>query len=121
MDIAQQIEYLNKMCINQKNAVRTYLAVALGLFIIGILVALFGHIFGLNDIKWLLTGGGTFFSSLSGVPVREIFLKKDKIASVELLLNQFKLFQNLKNQDNEQLSQLQTLFMNYWKKNIGIE
>lgn len=60
-----------------------------------------------EDLKWLLTIGGTFFSSLSSFPIKEIFAKRDRLSLLEYLLSEFSDLETLlaKGRDEELVSE----------------
>jgi hypothetical protein len=88
-----RILLVNRIIYNQRSGLRFQLGLAsavvcLGFVLIMLAQLLAGRIVS-EDLKWLLTLGGTFFSSLSSFPIKEIFAKRERISWLEYLLSEF--------------------------------
>jgi hypothetical protein len=94
-----RIIYVNEIIHNQRSGLRFQLwlastVVSLGFVLIMLAQLLAGRVVS-EDLKWLLTLGGTFFSSLSSLPIKEIFAKRDRISLLEYLLREFNALDSL--------------------------
>jgi hypothetical protein len=73
-----------------------------------------------ENIKWLLTLGGTFFSTLSSFPLKEIFSRRDKAAAIEFLLQEFKKLSGQNAPSVEEVEKLQARFWQFIDKSLGV-
>lgn len=111
MRLDNRILLVNRIIHNQRSGLRFQLGLAsavvcLGLVLIALSQLLAGRMVP-EDLKWLLTIGGTFFSSLSSFPIKEIFAKRDRLSLLEYLLSEFSDLETLlaKGRDEELVSE----------------
>jgi hypothetical protein len=115
MRLDNRILLVNRIIHNQRSGLRFQLGLAsavvcLGLVLIALSQLLAGRMVS-EDLKWLLTLGGTFLSSLSSFPIKEIFAKRDRLSLLEYLLSEFSELDILlaKGRDEELVSEQQRL------------
>ncbi len=84
--------YINNLIESQRSAIRYYLTFAIGIFSVGIAVIIISFVLPreaiAEGIKTLLSIGGGFVSSLSGLQIKEIIQRKEKIGVYKLMKNQ---------------------------------
>jgi hypothetical protein len=81
-----QKEDVESLIDSQRAAVRLYAKFAAGIFIFGILLVLSANLFAqTNAIKTITNIGGTFISTLSGFPIKEIINRRLKINAYTIL------------------------------------
>lgn len=88
------ISFLQETVAGQRWAQRFHIALAVGGVLLGLVTIMLAHLpvvaAAVSDSKWLLTMGGTFFSSLASFPLKEFFRRRERIAALEFLLGEFK-------------------------------
>lgn len=124
MDLANQIDFLQRAIKSQRTALRFHLCLACGVILFGLVAIVVVHLLSgtaiPENLKWLLTLGGTFFSTLSSFPVKEIFSRKDKVSAIEFLLREFKNFQEKDTPGAQEIEQLQARFWQFIDKSMGV-
>jgi hypothetical protein len=121
MSISSQIAFLHEAIGVQRAALRfqKYLAMGVGfsgLFTIVAANLLAGGLVAEN-LRWLLTLGGTLFSSLSSFPVKEVFARRDRISAMEFMMREFERIQPKDDSDADQeFKQLKDRFWQYIEK-----
>lgn len=123
MDASNQIDFLNKAVVSQKVAVRFHLFLACGVILLGVVIIVIVQVLSgtviPDNLKWLLTIGGTFFSTLSSFPVKEIFNRKDKAAAIQFLLREFERINKERNPNTEEIEKLKARFWQFIDKSMG--
>ena len=116
MDFANHIDFLQRAIKSQRAALRFHLCLAWGVILFGLAAIVVVHLLAgttiPDNLKWLLTLGGTFFSTLSSFPVKEIFSRKDKVTAIEFLVGEFK---NLQEQDAPAAQEIEKLEAHFWQ------
>jgi hypothetical protein len=81
-----QKEDVQDLINSQRAAIKIYTSYAIGIFLFGISLLVFANLFAPNDTtKLVISIGGTFVSSLTTFPVKEIINRNDKIATYQVL------------------------------------
>lgn len=86
MDVQGSISFLNQCMDRHRQATRWYTMLSVGIFLLGIGIALLTA-FTQQDtkIQWLTTLGSGFVSSLSGFPLKELVANRNRTASLSFL------------------------------------
>jgi len=123
MNLANHIDFLDRAIVSQRAALRFHLGLACGVVLFGLVAIVVVHLLAgtaiPDNLKWLLTLGGTFFSTLSSFPVKEIFSRRDKVAAIEFLLREFKSLHEKDAPDAQEIERLQSRFWQFIDKNLG--
>ena len=123
MNLSVEIEFINKTIYNQKFALKFHFILASSVIVLGLFTIIIVHLFEgtifHENLKWILTLGGTFFSTLASFPVKEIFSRKDKVTALELLLNEFKKYQAQESPKTKDYENLKNRFWALVDKNLG--
>ena len=113
MRLDNRIILVNRIIHNQRTGLRFYLGLASAVVCLGFALIVLAQLLAgrLEDLKLLLTLGGTFFSSLSSFPIKEVLAKRDRISLLEYLLNEFNELDMLlaKRRDQDLLTEQQRL------------
>ena len=123
MDVTSEVNFINKAIVNQKLALKFHLSLAIGVICLGLIIFALTQILSggiVQENKWVITIGAGFISTLSGFPFKEIFLRRDKVAALELILGQYEKYKTMSNPDNNEFEQLQKRFSNMIDKILGV-
>ena len=109
--------YINNLINSQQSAIKYYIIFAIGIFTIGIAVLIISLVLPPNvlgeGIKTLLSIGGGFVSSISGLQIKEIIQRKEKIGVYNLMKKQLAAnFDKNANTDSEETIRLKEIL---WK------
>ena len=74
---------VNHFVINHNKSIKMYYIYTLVIFVIGITVIIIGQLNNDTIIKTLANIGGSFISSLSGLSIKELISKKERIGFCE--------------------------------------
>jgi len=89
MDLLEYEDVVKTALARQRAAVRTTLWYAIGIFALGvaaiIITHLVPHTLVPDDQRLLMTVGGTFISTLSGLPILQLNKDRDRIGALEIL------------------------------------
>jgi len=124
MNLVSSIAFLNEAVARQRAAVRFHMALASGVVVLGVgafVVTLFatGSVIP-DNLKWLPQLGGAFVATLSGFPVKEIFARKDKIAALMLLRQEFERLQaGPTPTEAQEIERVQQRFWQFVDKSLG--
>lgn len=93
-DITSQINFLKLQIKHEGKMLRLQLYLGLFVFISGVVIIIAAYwpgelIVRSEGTKWMLTLGGTFISSIASFPLRDISNRKDKIAALHFLCQEF--------------------------------
>jgi low affinity Fe/Cu permease len=81
-----QKEDIENLINSQKSAIKIYTFYAITIFLFGISLLVFANLFAPNDTTRLVINiGGTFISSLTTFPIKEIINRNDKIGTYHVL------------------------------------
>lgn len=123
MDASNQIKFLQNAVISQRTALRFHLFLAFGVIFLGLAIIVVVQILSgtgnLDEYKWLLMMGGTFFATLSSFPIKELFNKKDKVVAIQFLIAEFERLHKDKSSNNEEVEKLETRFWQFVDKSMG--
>jgi hypothetical protein len=123
MNLANHIDFLDRAIVSQRTAVRFHLCLACGVLLFGVMAIVVVHLLAgtviPENLKWLLTLGGTFFSTLSSFPVKEIFSRRDKAAAIEFLLRELQQLSAQHAPEAEEVEKLQARFWQFIDKSLG--
>ena len=81
-----QKEDIENLINSQKSAIKIYTSYAIAIFLFGFSLLVFANLFAPNDTtKLVISIGGTFISSLTTFPIKEIINRNDKIGTYNVL------------------------------------
>jgi hypothetical protein len=90
MDVGNGIEFLEKAVISQQASLRFQVYLICGLIGLGMGAIVFsGFVPNTVPWKWVPTLGGIFVPTLSGLPLKEISTRKEKIRALLFLKDSF--------------------------------
>ena len=124
MNLIRIIDFIKQIISKQRTALRFHVClvcfvIALGGVIIAVVHILAGSVIPEN-LKWLLTMGGTFIASIGSIPTKDIFSRRDRIATLGFLKEEFEIVQaNPKQPDTDYLNQLVQRFWQLVDKLLG--
>ncbi|MBI3078709.1 MAG: hypothetical protein HYY85_17265 [Deltaproteobacteria bacterium] len=124
MNLVSNIDFLNQAIASQRAALRFHVGLASGVVVLGLGAIVLVHLLAgsviPDNLKWLLTLGGTFFSTLSGLPLKDIISRKDKVAALIFLRQEFERLQgSAAPADAQQFERLEQRFWQFVDKNLG--
>ncbi len=85
MELTNHIAFLDQAAKNQRSAQRYHLVFAVAIVALGLAVATVAQFSGQPNLKWLVTIGGTFASTLATFPLSELFRRRDRIMALAFL------------------------------------
>jgi hypothetical protein len=89
MDAGNIRAFLDEALDRQRDAIRLQTGYAAAIVTIGVAVVVLVHLLtsfaATESLKWLVTVGGGFISTLSGFPVQQIIAARDRTAALQLL------------------------------------
>ena len=100
---------------SQKNAIRIYLVISATLIILALIVFWMG--FGMEKGGVLPLVGALLIASLSGLPIREVVIRSEKISVLKLLLKKIEEMLQRGYQEDE-LERVNNLFWNLLEKSL---
>ena len=109
--------YINNVIDTQRSAIKYYIIFGTCIFTIGLIVIIISFILPketiAEGIKTLLGIGGGFVSSISGLQIKEIIQRKEKIGVYKLMKNQLSSnFNKDPNSDSDETKRLKEIM---WK------
>lgn len=124
MDVVSSIRFLDDAIDSQRTALRFHLILATGVIIAGLCAIVLTHLLTGSvipeNLKWLLTLGGGFLSTLSSFPLRDIFSRRDKVHALVFLRQELQRLQDAATPaDPQQLERLQQRFWQFIDKCLG--
>jgi hypothetical protein len=123
MDLTRHIEFLNQAIANQRASQRFHVSWALGVIGLGLSGIALVHLLAgrviPDDLKWLLTLGSAFVSTLPGFPLI-LGTRRDKIAALIFLRQQCMHLQALGTQsDPKEVDRMEQLLWQFVGKTLG--
>jgi hypothetical protein len=123
MDLTRHIEFLNQAIANQEASQRFQVSWALGVIGLGLGgIALVHFLAGTvipDNLKWLLTLGSAFVSTLPGFPLI-LGTRRDKIAALIFLRQQCMHLQAIgTGSDPKEVDRIEQLFWQFVGKTLG--
>jgi len=124
MSLLSNIDFLDKTIATQRSTLRFHLGWAFGVVGLGVgAIALVQRAPGSaipENLKWLLTIGGGFISSLSSFPLKEIFSRRDKITALVFLRHELARLQaSATPVDAPEIQRLEQRFWQFIDKSLG--
>ncbi|MFQ5881649.1 MAG: hypothetical protein ACE5I9_04155 [Candidatus Methylomirabilales bacterium] len=124
MDVVNNINFLNQAIASQRTALRFQVCLASGMVGLGLGTIVLGYLLPesviRDELKWLPMLGGIFPPALSSFPLKEIFSRKDKIAALNFLRQEFEGLQGSATPaDAQQVERLQERFDQLIDKVLG--
>jgi hypothetical protein len=124
MNSISHIDFLNRAITGQRVALRFQVGIASGVVCLGLGVIVLAHLLSgkvlPENLKWLLTLGGTLFSTLSSFPLKDIFSRRDRVAALTFLRQEFERVQGSgMSADSQQVQQLEQRFWQFVDKTLG--
>lgn len=124
MNLVNHIDFLNRAIASQRAARRFQIFLVSGMFCLGVAAIVLGHLLipeNLREnLKWLPTVGGIFPPALAGFPLKDIFARKDKIAALTFLRQEFESLQgSTTSPEDQQVQRLQQRFDQLIDKVLG--
>lgn len=114
MDLQSNISFLTDHIQRQRTAAKWYLILAIAIFGVGILVAIVSAMTQTDDkSNWIVTLGGSFISTLSGFPIKEIVANRNKEAALGFLQMEFKRLDG--KEDAESAALMDELDKRFWE------
>ena len=125
MDATALSDFLDQAIAGQRAALRFYLGATAVLLMLAALSALFGFwmIESLaslpSSLKWGGPVTGGFIAALSGIPSKEIFQRRDKLAALELLRAQLLVVSRDPQRSATELERILARIWGYAEKSLG--
>ena len=123
LPVASHINFLGQAIASQRAALRFHLVLASGVIILGLATILIAQKQASSlvpeNFKWLLQLGGGFVSTLSTFPLKEIFSRRDRIAALSFLEQEFTRLTAAPVPDNQQMERLEQRFWQFIDKGLG--
>jgi hypothetical protein len=97
MDVASEIDFLDRAIASQHSAIRTYSALALGAIVLAPLVAFIPNLIGMSkaDIPKLATLlSAVLTASSASFPVKEIYGRREAMNALRFLRSRFERYQS---------------------------
>jgi hypothetical protein len=124
-DLQRKIKLLERATLISRGEIRTSFAIAMAVFIAGVIGAVVVHIFTPADLgaaKFALTICTGFGSFLSGIPIKDVFSKRLRIEALSYLISEYESFRAYPTApdepDQQRLSEIEKRFWGLIDKTV---
>jgi hypothetical protein len=123
MNLLKKINLLERTIATEESAIRAQKILSAVVVCVGLLAAVLIHILAgpavSENSKWILSLCGTLISGGAGFPLRDIFAKRNKIAVLTYLREEYEILQNNSvSVDPLQVEELEKRFWGFLDKNF---
>lgn len=123
MDLRKKIDLLERAISIEERAIRAQQILSVVVACIGVFAAVLVHLLAgptvSENSKWILSLCGTFISGGAGFPLKDIFGKRNKIAALTYLREEYEVLQDSSaSTDRLQIEELEKRFWTFFDKNF---